>query len=78
MNHPDRVSSARAWLQDLHIEPDHIASSVQAERSTAQAQLGLARSQAQRLIDTARLYMALGGTPVPASTAANSGAVATP
>ena len=36
-----------------------------AERSTAQAQLGLARAQAQRLIDTARLYMALGGTPVP-------------
>jgi NodT family efflux transporter outer membrane factor (OMF) lipoprotein len=37
-----------------------------AERSTAQAQLGLARAGAQRLIDTARLYMALGGTPIPA------------
>ena len=36
-----------------------------AERSTAQAQLGLSRARAQRLIDTARLYMALGGTPVP-------------
>jgi NodT family efflux transporter outer membrane factor (OMF) lipoprotein len=36
-----------------------------AERSTAQAQLGLSRAKAQRLIDTARLYMALGGTPVP-------------
>ena len=35
-----------------------------AERSTAQAQLGLSRAQAQRLIDTARLYMSLGGTPV--------------
>jgi len=35
-----------------------------AERSTAQAQLGLARAQAQRLIDTARLYVALGGTPI--------------
>jgi NodT family efflux transporter outer membrane factor (OMF) lipoprotein len=32
-----------------------------AERSTAQAQLGLARARAQRLIDTARLYVSLGG-----------------
>jgi NodT family efflux transporter outer membrane factor (OMF) lipoprotein len=38
-----------------------------AERSTAQAQLGLSRAKAQRLVDTARLYMALGGTPVPGS-----------
>lgn len=45
-----------------------------AERSTAQAQLGLSRAKAQRLIDTARLYMALGGTPVPA---ANANSVAT-
>ena len=36
-----------------------------AERSTAQAQLGLTRAKAQRLLDTARLYMALGGTPAP-------------
>lgn len=36
-----------------------------AERSTAQAQLGLARAKAQRLLDTTRLYMALGGTPFP-------------
>jgi outer membrane protein TolC len=36
-----------------------------AERSTAQAQLGVARARAQRLADTARLYRALGGTPVP-------------
>lgn len=35
-----------------------------AERFTAQAQLGLARAKAQRLLDTARLYMALGGTPI--------------
>jgi outer membrane protein TolC len=35
-----------------------------AERSTAQAQLGLARARAQRLIDTARLYISLGGTPI--------------
>jgi NodT family efflux transporter outer membrane factor (OMF) lipoprotein len=38
-----------------------------AERSTAQAQLGLARARAQRLIDTARLYISLGGTPIPAA-----------
>lgn len=38
-----------------------------AERSTAQAQLGLARAKAQRLIDTARLYIALGGSPAPPS-----------
>jgi NodT family efflux transporter outer membrane factor (OMF) lipoprotein len=42
-----------------------------AERSTAQAQLGVARANAQRLIDTARLYMALGGTPIPAPPAAD-------
>jgi NodT family efflux transporter outer membrane factor (OMF) lipoprotein len=48
-----------------------------AERSTAQAQLGLSRAKAQRLIDTARLYMALGGTPVPAANV-NSVATTTP
>jgi NodT family efflux transporter outer membrane factor (OMF) lipoprotein len=36
-----------------------------AQRSSAQAQLGLARTKAQRLMDTARLYLVLGGTPVP-------------
>lgn len=36
-----------------------------AERSTAQSQLGVTRARAQRLIDTAHLYMALGGTPTP-------------
>jgi len=41
-----------------------------AERATAQAQLGVSRAQAQRLADTARLYMALGGTPTPNSTVA--------
>ena len=49
-----------------------------AERSTAQAQLGLSRARAQRLIDTARLYMALGGTPVPPAATANSVATTTP
>jgi NodT family efflux transporter outer membrane factor (OMF) lipoprotein len=48
-----------------------------AERSTAQAQLGLSRARAQRLIDTARLYMSLGGTPVPPATA-NAVATTTP
>jgi NodT family efflux transporter outer membrane factor (OMF) lipoprotein len=48
-----------------------------AERSTAQAQLGLSRARAQRLIDTARLYMSLGGTRVPAATA-NAVATTTP
>lgn len=35
-----------------------------AERSSAQAQLGLARAKAQRLGDTALLFFALGGTPL--------------
>ena len=48
-----------------------------AERSSAQAELGLARAKAQRLIDTARLYIALGGTPAPASGTPNV-AAATP
>jgi NodT family efflux transporter outer membrane factor (OMF) lipoprotein len=47
-----------------------------AERSTAQAQLGLSRAKAQRLIDTARLYMALGGTPIPADSPADVAATA--
>ena len=38
-----------------------------AERSTAQAQLGLSRAKAQRLIDTTRLYIALGGAPAVAA-----------
>jgi NodT family efflux transporter outer membrane factor (OMF) lipoprotein len=34
-----------------------------AERSTAQAQLGLSRARALRLLDSARLYVSLGGSP---------------
>jgi NodT family efflux transporter outer membrane factor (OMF) lipoprotein len=45
-----------------------------AERSTAQAELGLARAKAQRLIDTVRLYIALGGTPVLSSGTPNAAA----
>ncbi len=37
---------------------------IDAERRLAQARQGLARARAQRLIDTAQLYLALGGTPV--------------
>jgi NodT family efflux transporter outer membrane factor (OMF) lipoprotein len=37
---------------------------IDAERRNAQAQLGLARASAQRLMDTAQLYLALGGSPV--------------
>ncbi|MDB6091962.1 MAG: efflux transporter outer rane subunit [Gammaproteobacteria bacterium] len=45
-----------------------------AERFTAQAQLGLSRAKAQRLLDSARLYMALGGTPLPMAEATASAA----
>ena len=37
---------------------------IDAERRYAQAQLGLTRAKAQRLMDTTRLYLALGGSPV--------------
>jgi len=37
---------------------------IDAERRYSQAQLGLARARAQRLMDTAQLYLALGGSPV--------------
>ena len=37
---------------------------IDAERRNAQARLGLARATAQRLMDTAELYLALGGSPV--------------
>ncbi|MES2294213.1 MAG: efflux transporter outer membrane subunit [Pseudomonadota bacterium] len=39
---------------------------IDAERRNAQAQLGLARARAQRLMDTVELYLALGGSPVAA------------
>jgi len=37
---------------------------IDAERRNAQAQLGLTRAKAQRLMDTAQLYLALGGSAV--------------
>jgi NodT family efflux transporter outer membrane factor (OMF) lipoprotein len=40
---------------------------IDAERRLSQARLGLARARAQRLLDTAQLYLALGGTPVSAA-----------
>ncbi len=48
---------------------------IDAERRAAQAQLGLSRATAQRLLDTARLYVALGGTPVPVPKPAAKGQI---
>ena len=45
---------------------------IDAERRNAQARLGLARATAQRLMDTAQLYLALGGSPVSAPAATQS------
>lgn len=45
---------------------------IDAQRRFAQAELGLSRARAQRLMDTAQLYLALGGTP------AGGAAIATP
>ena len=39
---------------------------IDAERHAAEAQLGLAQARAQRFLDTAGLYLALGGTPTSA------------
>jgi NodT family efflux transporter outer membrane factor (OMF) lipoprotein len=38
---------------------------IDAQRRFSEAQLGLARATAQRFTDTARLYLALGGSPIP-------------
>jgi NodT family efflux transporter outer membrane factor (OMF) lipoprotein len=43
---------------------------IDAERRYAQAQLALTRAKAQRLLDTAQLYLALGETPVSAESTA--------
>ena len=40
---------------------------IDAQRRLAQARLGVSRARAQRLLDTAQLYLALGGTPVRAA-----------
>jgi len=40
---------------------------IDAQRRLAQARLGLSRARAQRLFDTAQLFVALGGTPVRAA-----------
>jgi NodT family efflux transporter outer membrane factor (OMF) lipoprotein len=40
---------------------------IDAQRRLAQARLGLSRAIAQRLVDTAQLFVALGGTPVRAA-----------
>jgi NodT family efflux transporter outer membrane factor (OMF) lipoprotein len=54
---------------------------IDAERRLAQARQGLAHAKAQRLIDTAQLFLALGGTPVDAASrdeAAADGEAVTP
>jgi NodT family efflux transporter outer membrane factor (OMF) lipoprotein len=51
---------------------------IDAQRSSAQAQIGLARAKAQRLQDTALLYMALGGTPVSPDNSSEAGAPGQP
>ncbi len=40
---------------------------IDAQRRLAQARLGVSRARARRLLDTAQLYLALGGTPVRAA-----------
>jgi len=40
---------------------------IDAQRRLAQARLGLSRARAQRLVDTAQLFVALGGTPIRAA-----------
>jgi NodT family efflux transporter outer membrane factor (OMF) lipoprotein len=42
---------------------------IDAQRRFAQAEIGLSRARAQRLMDTAQLYLALGGTPLSAVSA---------
>jgi hypothetical protein len=37
---------------------------IDAERRNAQAQLNFTRAKSQRLMDTAELYLALGGSPI--------------
>jgi NodT family efflux transporter outer membrane factor (OMF) lipoprotein len=46
-----------------------IADIIDAQRRFAQAEIGLSTARAQRLVDTAGLFVALGGTPLSAGTA---------
>jgi NodT family efflux transporter outer membrane factor (OMF) lipoprotein len=43
---------------------------IDTQRRFSQAELGLSQARAQRLLDTAQLFVALGGTPLPATTTA--------
>jgi outer membrane protein TolC len=45
---------------------------IDAQRRLSQAQLGYSRAKAQRLIDTAQLFLALGGTPPTATAVAQA------
>jgi NodT family efflux transporter outer membrane factor (OMF) lipoprotein len=74
-NDADRVraeeEAARTAAQSLDLARNSfqagnsgILDVIDAERRNAQAQLGFARAKAQRLMDTAELYLALGGSPI--------------
>jgi NodT family efflux transporter outer membrane factor (OMF) lipoprotein len=67
----EAVQSATASLdlqrQSYAVGNSGILDVIDAQRSAAQAEIGLARAKAQRLMDTAQLYMALGGNPLPAA-----------
>lgn len=54
--------------QSYQIGGTGIVDVIDAQRRLAQAELGVSHAKAQRLIDTARLSVALGGTPAPVAT----------
>jgi NodT family efflux transporter outer membrane factor (OMF) lipoprotein len=59
----DAAQSARELVRrSFAVGNSGVLDVLDAERSTAQAQLGLARARAQRLVDSARLFAALGGS----------------
>jgi NodT family efflux transporter outer membrane factor (OMF) lipoprotein len=66
----DAAQSARELVRrSFAVGNSGVLDVLDAERSTAQAQLGLARARAQRLVDSARLYAALGGSAIAAQPA---------
>ena len=59
----DAAQSARDLVRrSFAVGNSGVLDVLDAERSTAQAQLGLSRARALRLLDSARLYVALGGS----------------
>jgi NodT family efflux transporter outer membrane factor (OMF) lipoprotein len=66
----DAAQSARELVRrSFAVGNSGVLDVLDAERSTAQAQLGLARTRGQRLVDSARLYAALGGSAIAAQPA---------